>query len=282
MAAKQWLRCATACLSALGVIVFMSPVAAQPQEPILTVETGMHTGMLRRLAVDKSERFLVTVGEDKTARIWDISKGEGPVLERVLRPPIAPGEEGRLLAVAISPDGKTIACAGHGVTDQSGVFYFLPVEGDLERLKRTGVSQADIATTVASIAGKVIVFMDACHSGKVMEKVKRRSALDLSAVVNELASAENGAVVFSSATGRQYSLESRDWGNGAFAKALVEGIEGKADFRGTGRITVNMLDLYVSERVKELTKGQQTPCTVKPPNVPDFPVVVVRKVASRS
>lgn len=43
-----------------------------------------------------------------------------------------------------------------------------------------------------------------------------------------------------------------------------------------GRIAANMLDLYVSERVKELTKGQQTPTTVKPPNVPDFPVALVR------
>jgi uncharacterized caspase-like protein len=95
--------------------------------------------------------------------------------------------------------------------------------------------------------------------------------------VNELASAENGAVVFSSSTGRQYSQERAEWGNGAFTKGLVEGLSGKADYKGTGRITVNMLDLYVSERVKELTKGQQTPSTVKPPNVPDFPLSVLAK-----
>jgi hypothetical protein len=37
-----------------------------------------------------------------------------------------------------------------------------------------------------------------------------------------------------------------------------------------------MLDLYVSERVKELTQGQQTPTTAKPPNVSDFPVALLR------
>ena len=57
----------------------------------------------------------------------------------------------------------------------------------------------------------------------------------------------------------------------------MEGLSGKADYKGTGRITVNMLDLYVSERVKELTKGQQTPSTVKPPNVSDFPLFVLTK-----
>jgi len=167
--------------------------------------------------------------------------------------------------------------AGHGINDPTGMFYFLPVDADLDRLKRTGVSQSDITSTVAAIAGKVLVFIDACHSGNLMGKVKRRGGLDIGAVINELASAENGALVFSSATGRQYALENSEWGNGAFTKALVEGVSGKADFMGKGRITVNMLDLYVSERVKELTKGQQTPTTVKPPNVPDFPIAFLRK-----
>jgi hypothetical protein len=174
-------------------------------------------------------------------------------------------------------DVAVLFFAGHGINDPSGVFYFLPVDSDLEKLKRTGISQADITSTVATIAGKVLVFIDACHSGNLTEKVKRRGNADISSVINELASAENGAVVFSSATGRQYALENTEWGNGAFTKGLVEGIRGKANYSGTGRITVNMLDLYISERVKELTRGEQTPSTVKLPNVPDFPVALLTK-----
>lgn len=175
-------------------------------------------------------------------------------------------------------DVAVLFFAGHGVNDPNGMFYFLPVDADQERLKRTGISQSDITSTVAAIAGKVLVFMDACHSGNLMGKIKRRGVTVVtSAVVNELASAENGAVVFSSSTGRQVSQENPEWGNGAFTKGLVEGLSGKADYKGTGRITLNMLDLYVSERVKELTQGQQTPSTVKPPNVPDFPIAVAAK-----
>jgi len=91
-----------------------------------------------------------------------------------------------------------------------------------------------------------------------------------------LASAENGVVVFSSSTGRQYSLENPDWGNGAFTKALVEGLSGKANYQKTGRITHKMLDFYISERVKEITEGQQTPVTQAPGGVPDFPIAVVK------
>jgi hypothetical protein len=104
----------------------------------------------------------------------------------------------------------------------------------------------------------------------------RRGAADINAVVNELASAENGAVVFASSTGRQYSLEDKSWGNGAFTKALVEGIGGRADYHDKGKITINMLDLYLSERVKELTGGKQTPTTTKPQTIPDFPIAVKR------
>lgn len=164
--------------------------------------------------------------------------------------------------------------AGHGVNDPTGIYYFLPVNADTERLKRTGVAFSDIKNTVASLAGKTLLFVDTCHSGNVMGT--RRGAADITAVVNELASAENGTVVFASSTGNQYSLEDKAWGNGAFTKALVEGIGGKADYTGKGRITVNMLDLYLSERVKELTKGKQTPTTTKPQTIQDFPVAMKR------
>lgn len=125
-----------------------------------------------------------------------------------------------------------------------------------------------------SLAGKAVLFIDTCHSGNVMGK--RRGIADINAVVNELTSAENGVVVFASSTGRQYSLEEPSWGNGAFTKALVEGITGKADYSGRGRITINMLDLYLSERVKELTEGKQTPTTSKPQTIQDFPLAVRR------
>lgn len=173
-----------------------------------------------------------------------------------------------------SKDVAMLFLAGHGVNDPSGIYYYLPHNADTERLKRTGVPFSDIKNTLASIAGKTLFFVDTCHSGNVMGA--RRAVADINAVVNELSSAENGAVVFASSTGRQYSLEDPKWGNGAFTKALVEGIGGKADYGGKGKITVNMLDLYLSERVKELTGGKQTPTTTKPQTIQDFPIAVRR------
>ena len=172
-----------------------------------------------------------------------------------------------------SKDVAIVFLAGHGVNDKNGIYYFLPVNTDLDKLMRTAVPFSDIKNTIASLAGKTVLFVDTCHAGNVLGK--RRGGVDLTGFVNELASAENGAVVFASSTGRQYSLEDPAWGNGAFTKAVVEGLSGKTDYNKKGKITINMLDLFISERVKELTKGQQTPTMTKPQTVPDFPIAVV-------
>lgn len=103
-----------------------------------------------------------------------------------------------------SKDMAMLFLAGHGVTDQGGIFYYLPVNANTEKLKRTGVVFSDIKNTLSSLSGKALLFLDACHSGNVMGT--RRGVADITAVVNELTSAESGAVVFASSTGRQFSL----------------------------------------------------------------------------
>jgi WD40 repeat protein len=174
-----------------------------------------------------------------------------------------------------SKDVAALFLSGHGLNDTNGVYYFLPSNFNDKRIKRTGLMFGDIKNTISSIAGKIVVFADTCHSGNIMGG--RKGMVDINAFVNELASAENGAIVFTSSTGKQISLERPEWSNGAFTKALVEGISGKAAYGSDKeRITINMLDLYISERVKELTDGLQSPSTTKPKTVPDFPIALKR------
>ena len=81
--------------------------------------------------------------------------------------------------------------------------------------------------------------------------------------------------MIASSTGKQYSFENTEWGNGAFTKALVEGLSGRADLKKRGRITHKMLDFYVSDRVEELTQGRQTPVNTSPFGVPDYTIAVI-------
>ena len=90
--------------------------------------------------------------------------------------------------------------------------------------------------------------------------------------MNDLSSSENGVVVFASSTGHEESEERDEWGNGAFTKALLDGIGGKADFMRAGRVTYAGLNLFVSEEVTRLTSGRQRPVFISPRGVPDFAV----------
>lgn len=175
---------------------------------------------------------------------------------------------------ATERDTAVVFLSGHGVTEPNGTYYYLPVSGDQNKPAGTAVVFSEIRNTLMTLPGKAILFVDTCHAGNVLGG--RRGTADLNGVVNELSSAENGVVVFASSTGRQYSLEDESWGNGAFTKALVEGIGGKADYTGKGRITVTSLDLWLSERVQELTEGRQTPTTAKPRTIQDFPLALRR------
>ncbi|HVR10979.1 MAG TPA: hypothetical protein VMW75_23250, partial [Thermoanaerobaculia bacterium] len=69
----------------------------------------MHTAPIRSIAADAAGRFLATASDDKTLRVWNLATGE---LLRTLRPPIGSGDEGKLYATAISPDGELIAAGG--------------------------------------------------------------------------------------------------------------------------------------------------------------------------
>ncbi|RYZ20451.1 MAG: caspase family protein, partial [Chitinophagaceae bacterium] len=171
-------------------------------------------------------------------------------------------------------DIAMIFYAGHGVNDNNGVFYMLPVAADVNRMRSTCLNFEELKQTVSSIAGKVVVFIDACHSGNVMGSSQRRGGTDINAIVNELSSTQNGAITFTSSTGKEFSLEDPSWKHGAFTMALLEGLSGKAGIAGKGKITVKSLDAYISERVKEITRGQQHPTSVVPPNVPDFTIAV--------
>ena len=75
-------------------------------------------------------------------------------------------------------------------------------------------------------------------------------------------------------TGKESGVEHPDWGHGAFTMALLDGIKGEADKNADNIITVKELDLYTTERVKELTGGKQHPTTEFLKISPDFPVVL--------
>lgn len=173
-------------------------------------------------------------------------------------------------------DVSVLFLAGHGINDPgTGKYYYLPHDADMAAPGRTMVAGEVVQTTLSNVLGKVLLFLDTCHSGSVLDPSSRRSLSDLSRFTSELSSTESGVVVYAASSGKQLSKESIKWGNGAFTLAAVEGLRGRADVKRTGRITVSTLQTYLSDRVRELTREEQTPTTAIPGTVPDFLIVRV-------
>ena len=179
-----------------------------------------------------------------------------------------------------SRDVAMVFVSGHGANDVTGDYYFVPSDCRRDSLESMGVAMSEFTRTFQHIAGKALLFLDTCHAGNVVGGGRTKGdKVDTTAIVNELSRAENGAIVFASATRSELAQENDDWRNGAFTKALIEGLAGKADAQHTGRITTLMLSLYVSERVKELTKGGQHPVTTPidaGSSTCDFPLAFVK------
>ncbi len=123
---------AAAALVAVGYFVLRNPPPRLPPGAVLRIETGMHIAMINRIGVDAGERFLVTGSDDKTVRVWDPDDGG---LLGILRPPIGEGDEGKIYAVALSPDGETVAAGGWttGTSEPESLYLFDRASGRLVR-----------------------------------------------------------------------------------------------------------------------------------------------------
>lgn len=226
------------------------------------------------LAAKDARDFVDTLRKQRGAQYGEVHVRQ--LLDKdASRPALEAGLE--WLRQSMKPrDTAIVFLAGHGFND-GPTYYFMTRDANLQNLSQTALPFTSLRSTLTALQGRVMLFVDTCHSGNVIGRMATRQARDSTSAVNEMASSENGLVVFASSTGGQFSQENADWGNGAFTKAVVEGLQGAADFKKRGRITYKGLDAYVSDRVDELTRGEQTPVTPVLAGVPDFVIALFRR-----
>ncbi len=95
---------------AILVCMFMAGAGAAAEErPILQLDTGGHMALIKVLAFTPDGKFIVSAGEDKVIRVWGWRKG---VTVRTIRGQSGPGNEGKIYAMALSPDGRWLAVGG--------------------------------------------------------------------------------------------------------------------------------------------------------------------------
>ena len=134
-------RAIAAALSGL-VAVLCAPALAEDQSPsagtdlydrpVLVVDPRMHTAAIQSQAVDASEHYAVTGGLDRNVRVWSLADGK---LQGTIWIPVGPEPVGVIYAVAISPDGSTIAAGGYTETlnGEHPIYLFDRATGSLIR-----------------------------------------------------------------------------------------------------------------------------------------------------
>jgi WD40 repeat protein len=174
-------------------------------------------------------------------------------------------------------DLAVIFMAGHGIRDENGTFYFLTSEGSFKKPQDNSLSWSLLGDYLSNIKGRVILFLDACHSGSIVTET---------IVPNEDLAQEfftkkrGGTMVFSASKGRQYSMESPDIGGGfgIFTYALTQGLGSKSkevDINGNNFVEFQELVEYVSDYVDKETKGEQTPWLSRKELFGDLPIARV-------
>jgi len=181
---------------------------------------------------------------------------------------------------AAQGDTILLFIAGHGVNDEGGSFWFMPSDAafndDGSIRPSRAISYRDIHMIFDMPGQKKLLFIDACHSEGTSGKKAR--SVDNNQLVNSFKSDTNDTtVILASSRGSERSLESLLYRHGLFTYAIIQGLEGPADYNKNGSITINEFNTYVSSRVPELSNGHQHPTIHIPTSYSDFEVADIKE-----
>lgn len=200
---------------------------------------------------------------------------------------------------SMAPDDLAVLfLAGHGVRLPEGKMVFLTSKAAMngESARANGVGWDRIQAALSRAKGRVVVLLDACHSGHVSTEIvvaNESLAQDLAA------KGRAGVLVFAAARGSQLSYEvspgglsrggfgargldlvddqpravppSLTGGHGLFTSAVLEAIAGGATDRDrSGAIEIGEFVDFVTWRVKSTSGGAQTPWVARREMFGDF------------
>ena len=116
-----------------GALPDLPPLPTPDKRPQLVLDPGGHTAFVKHVFFTPDVSRIITVGEDKAVRFWDIATGE---VVQTVRIPSALGLDGEIHAAALSASGKVLAVGGVPLgRGREGIpIYLLDVEtGGLTR-----------------------------------------------------------------------------------------------------------------------------------------------------
>ncbi len=179
-------------------------------------------------------------------------------------------------------DTACVYFSGHGALvgevdgDESSL---LPVDCRISDMAASSISTEELSTALHAIkAQRLIVFLDACHAAGagILKGVDLEIGPSLGVSEKTLARLAEGTgrVLMASSKTSETSLVLPGARNSAFTQALIEGLSGAADARGSGLIKVFDLFNYIADRVPTITGNRQHPIFKASHVEQNFPVAI--------
>lgn len=139
--------------------------------------------------------------------------------------------------------------------------YFLPHDADPTDLFTTAISMGEMNEMLLRLSARRIVFLgDTCFSGKAGGRTIR---LAMKARLNDnffdRLVQGRGTVFISASQANDSALEDDKLRHGVFTYYLLDGLKGKADYDGDGKIVIQEIFEYLSHQVPQFTRNQQRP-----------------------
>lgn len=159
----------------------------------------------------------------------------------------------QLITATHEDDLVLVYFSGHGY-EEEGRAYLLPTNADLTALDYSAIERDAFVRQIDKIpAKKVVVVLDACHSGGVNrggKGVGRDAALS-NRYYDSFASSQGRAFIASS-SGGELSWEDEDARHGVFTQSLVQALSGAADLQpADGLVTLHEVQQYLEGSVSD-------------------------------
>lgn len=184
-----------------------------------------------------------------------------------------------LVKDANNPDDLVlIYFAGHGEmeADRSSADtdghskYLLPHDANRADLFGSALSMEELSRILQRLrAERVVLIIDSCFSGAAGGRTPYEPNVSSRGVITDeflarIATLGKGRVILTASGSREVARESNEHRHGVFTHFLLEGLRGAADLDRDGRIDVDEIYKYVSQKVSVATRGQQNPMRKSP------------------
>ncbi|MBI3860565.1 MAG: PD40 domain-containing protein [Planctomycetia bacterium] len=181
---------------------------------------------------------------------------------------------------ATAGDAAVVYFAAQAAADEQGTVTLLPVEADSAS---GGLTANELKTRLAGIRGRLMLWADwratraAPQSARTVclgsESHSQSAGAAIDDLLRDLVGTDQGVAVISANSGTAATRDSAPAGSiGWFAQALAEGLGGAAAPAGPPGVSLSDLEIYVRQRVGELSGNRWRPNVGRSPLIPIIPL----------